>query len=217
MEREDFIPEESSISPDGLLVRRAYCINMRYFQGKKNYGAYIIPQYDGGTSQSGRRYENNVWDKIAEALVNNEIDAEEYIEYVFNTQKSITNPNTLMSPTILNRFKQLIQGEERPTIWEFEENKLLTEITIKSCTMTDGFDVLKRVLLDDTIYVSPLVRYSFGCKSNANFVVEPLFDEALRQYRRRRFFYDRYYKDNIPEELRERIADGKIKQTARLS
>ena len=64
MERDDFIPEESSISPDGLLVRRAYCINMRYFQGKKNYGAYIIPQYDGGVSQSGRRYDNNVWDKI---------------------------------------------------------------------------------------------------------------------------------------------------------
>ena len=205
MEREDFIPEESSISPEGLLIRQVYCDNMRRCQGKKNYGAYLIPQYDGGVSQSGRKYENNVWDKIANVLRENQIDAEEYIEYVFNTQRSINNPHTLISSDLINRFKQIIQGETKPSTWEFEESKLLAEITLSNSIIEDHVEALKRVLLNDLIYVSPLVRYCFGCRSGANFIVESLEPAALKQYRKHRFFYERYYKDKIPQELRDKV------------
>ena len=208
MEREEFVSSESGISELGLLVRQAYCTGMRRYQGKKSYGLYVIPQYDGGTSESGRKYKSNVWDKIAKELCKNEIDAEEYIEYVFNSQRDVLTPNHLLSAATLERYKQIIMGAERPTIWEFEESKLVTEITIKSVTMTNADDVMRYVLLDETTYVSPLVRYAFGHGKGMDYIVNPLEERAYKQYLHRRFFYERYYSSKIPDNLRKRVKDG---------
>lgn len=203
MEKEEFVPSESGISSVGLMVRQAYCLGMRR-QGKRGYGLYKIPQFDGGTSQSGRKYKANVWDKIAMILCQNKLDAEEYVEYYFNSQRSVESPNQLLSASVLDRFKQIIMGAERPTIWEFELNKLLTEITVKSLTIEDATEAIRYVLLDDTNYVSPLVKYSFGHQRGMDFIVDELENKAFKQYIRRRFFYERYYSQYIPENLRKR-------------
>lgn len=210
MEKEEFVPSESGITQLGLLVRQAYCLGMRR-QGKRGYGLCKIPQFDGGTSKSGRKYKTNVWDKIATVLCKNQLDAEEYVEYYFNSQRSVESPNQLLSATILDRFKQIIMGAEKPTIWEFELNKLLTEITVKSLTMSDPVEVIKYVLLDDTNYVSPLVKYSFGHQQGMDFIVDQLEPKAFRQYIKRRFFYERYYSKFIPENLRKRVINEEPK------
>ena len=210
MEREEIVPSESGITPLGLLVRQAYCLGMRRM-GKRGYGSYKIPQFDGGTSKSGRKYKKNVWDKIAAVLCQNKLDAEEYVEYYFNSQRSVESPNQLLSASILDRFKQIIMGAEKPTIWEFELNKLLTEITVKSLTIPDPVEAVRYVLLDDTNYVSPLVKYSFGHQQGMDFIVDVLERKALKQYIRRRFFYERYYSQYIPDNLRKRVIDEEPK------
>lgn len=207
MEREEFVAKDSGISPEGLLVRRAYCLGMQQTFGKRGYGFYRIPQFDGGLTASGKRYDKNIWDRVAAVLSDNKFDAEEYIEFAFNSSDNVQSPNALLSPGLLARFHKVLEGEDKPTKWEFEENKLLTEITVQSCMFTDPIEALKAVLTNDANYVSPLVKYCFAVKNNAGFLVDFLRKDALKQYRRRRFFYDRYYKDNIPDELRE-LLDG---------
>lgn len=211
MEREEFNPKTSGISVEGLLIRHAYCIGMQQTMGKRGYGFYRIPQFDGGTTASGKKYENNVWDRIAKVLHDNKFDPEEYVEFAFDHATDVQSPNILLSPGLIERFHRVLEGEDKPTKWEFEENKLLTEITIQSCICANPIDALKAVLTNDANYVSPLVKYSFAVKNNAGFLVDFLKPAALKQYRRRRFFYDRYYKDNIPEELRGLLDDGTTK------
>jgi len=206
MDKEPFISSESNISIGGLLVRKHYCLGMRC-RGKRQYGAYYIPRYDGGTDSDGKKYKSNIWDSIYKVLSENQIDVEGYVEYVFNRNKSLITPQILKIPDLINRYKKELLREEKPTIWEFEDNRLITELTVQSHIFSDQIQIYNRVLLDDTINVSPLTRYSFGVKSGMSFIVKPLEEEAFQQYFRRRYFYERYYSDKIPEQFRKKAVE----------
>ena len=205
MDKELFKASKSNISSGGLLVRRHYCIGMRQ-RGKPAYGEYVIPKFDGGQSQDGRTYKKNVWDEIYKFLCENEVDVEEYVEFVFDTCRSINTPNALKNQELVERFKHYISGRSKPLIWEMEVNKIMTEFMFKSTLFpNDLSEAYRCVLLDDDIQVSPLTRYSYGVFNNMEFIVQPLEEAAFRQYYVRRFFYDRFYKDKIPENIRKRV------------
>lgn len=206
MDKEPFISSESHISLGGLLVRKHYCLGMRR-QGKRQYGSYVIPRYDGGTDSSGKKFKSNIWDSIYKLLSDNQIDVEGYVEFVFSRNKSVSNPQVLKAPDFINRYKKELYREEKPTVWEFEDNKIMTELSVQGHILTKQIDVYTRVLLDDTINVSPLTRYSFGVKSGMYFVVKPLEEEAFQQYFRRRYFYERHYSDKIPEQFRKKAVE----------
>lgn len=204
MDKERFVASQSNISSGGLMVRKHYCLGMRQ-RGKRDYGAFIIPQFDGGQSGSGRTYKKNVWDPIYKFLCENEVDVGEYVEFVFDTCKAINTPHTLKNQELVERFKRYISRRAKPLIWEMEVNKIMTEFMFKSSLFPEDLSEAYRcVLLDDDIQVSPLTRYSFGVSNDMEFIVRPLEEAAFRQYYAQRFFYDRFYKDNIPENFRKR-------------
>lgn len=204
MDKKKFIASQSTISSGGLQVRENYCFGMQR-RGKREYGAYFIPQFDGGQSESGRTYKKNIWDAIYKFLCENEIDVSEYVEFVFDTCKSINTPNALKNQELVVRFKRCHSRTTKPLIWEMEVNKILTEFMFKSSLFPDDLiKAYKCVLLNDDIQVSPLTRYSYGVANGMEFLVRPLEEEAFQQYFERRFFYERFYKDNIPENIRKR-------------
>lgn len=206
MEKEPFISAESGITPGGLLVRKHYCLGMRH-QGKRSYGTYVMPRFDGGQAPDGRVFTKNVWDGIYRVLSENKIDVEGYVEFVFSRNRAVASPNILKVPELLEKYKKELQRETPPSIWEFEIDKILTEIALKAYAFSDPIAVNECVLLDDTIQVTPLTRYSYGVNDGMEFIVRPLEEEAFKQYFARRYFYDRYYSDRIPENLRKRAKE----------
>lgn len=206
MDKEHFNASESNISLGGLLVRKHYCLGMRR-RGKRDYGAYFIPKFDGGQAEDGRVYKKSIWDSIYNFLCENEIDVGEYVEYVFDNNKYINSPNVLKSSDWVESFKRYLSREDKPLIWEYEVNSLLTEVMIKSRTFQDLVKAYECVLLDDDLQISPLVRYSYGVENGMEFIVRPLEEAAFKQYYSKRYFYDRHYKQLIPDNLREKAVD----------
>ena len=203
MEKEPFIAFESGISPGGLLVRKHSCLGMRR-RGKKTYGTYIMPRLDGGVAEDGKRYKKNAWDGVYKVLSENQIDVEGYVEFVFSRNATVASPNILKSPSLLEKYKKELQREEPPSLWDFEINRILTEITLKVDLFDEPAKAFEYVLLDDTIQVTPLTRYAYGVGDGMEYIVRPLEEEAFKQYFEKRYFYERYYKDRIPENLRKR-------------
>lgn len=201
MQKVEFKSEESGLSRKALLVRQAYVNQIRARQGKPHYGQYVMPAFDGGVSESGRKYSKSVWERIGDALDQRKFDVFEFMEYVFTVNSNIDTPAVVISNRNLDLYEKYISELKAPTIWELEENKIKAEITVKSSIYNSSQVGLEITLLNDNIDVSPLSRYAYGCRNNCEAMVKCLETAAYSQYLRRRFFYERFYKDKIPPEF----------------
>ena len=197
-----FDPELSDISASGLKIRKAYVGQMRLQKHNPTYGTYVIARYDGGLDESdGKEYKTNVWDKLVPVFEANELDTYEYVEFVFS-QQTINNPYDLKRENLIQAYRKLMYSDKVPTMFKVETQILETNLVIRR-SQYDLEKALNYALNDNALGVSPLVRYSYACKHNVPFlVVDSVKDAAYKQYMNRRFFYNHFFKDELPEEFK---------------
>lgn len=195
-----FNPELSDISEEGLKIRKAYVGQMRMQKHNPTYGNYLMARYDGGTDDDGREYSTNVWDKLVAVFEVNELDTYEYVEFAFS-QQAINTPYDLKKESLIQRYRKLMYSDTKPNMFKVETQILETNLVIRR-SQYDLEKALNYALNDNALGVSPLVRYSYACKHNVPFlVVDSIKDAAYKQYMNRRFFYNHFFKDDIPEEF----------------
>lgn len=200
--RELFVPETSKISSRGLYLRRSYYDCLRKRDNNPYSGRYITASFDGGVSETGRRYKNNIWDKMIKKLDTEKIDVCLFLEYILSHIKDFPSPAVLLSDRNINAYKNQLMTQQVPQLWELEEKQLLTQLSILLSLYPEKDKVLARVLNDDLIGVSPLVRYAFAVAHNCVFLVSDRVKQgAFDQYTYKRFFYEKFYSDRVPIEF----------------
>ena len=195
-----FNPDLLEISEEGLRIRKAFCNQMKMQRHSPSYGEYVIARYDGGTDDDGKEYKSNAWDKLVPVFRVNELDTYEYVEFAFS-QFSISTPYDLKKETIIQAYRKLMYGSRAPNMFEVETKILETNLVIRR-SQYDLEKALELALNDNALGVSPLVRYSYACKLHVPFlVVDSIKEAAYKQYKNRRYFYEHFFKNDLPTDF----------------
>lgn len=187
-------------------IREIYCIFRRQKPGCETYGAKPIPQWDGGEASDGRKCQN-IWPKVAHAILSCEADPLDYIgaQFALFPAGRVPQPNQLYGDKAVGRWRQRSHdaGEsiERKITADLRRLKSYIVPFVRNLGWTRERAVRKAIQSRDS-GISPLTKY---CVANHEGLptTSELRDAALSQYVFHLSHYDRVLGQQIPVELKE--------------
>jgi hypothetical protein len=196
------------------LIRHRYCDEYRRYEDKFNartgstYGSRPLPQWDGGTTNYGRRC-RPIWPKIANFFLQHGIDYQLLIREYFNRRIGGVPPapTFFLSDKAVALHAVAAKRQLADMILSARtENELAKTRFWCSKMEHEGVpdDVLwKRVALDPSADLSPLFRYCLAHRVGALDVAALYKKRAFWQYLRSPRLHDEAMGPVIPKELRD--------------
>lgn len=194
----------------GEHVRDLYIRERRSFSSIK--GKYISgkgylpgPQWDGGKNSAGHN-RTPIWPKIALFIAEKKLDPLKFIRASFEyASRYPPEPNFLLSDTALKRYYMLCEtgGKLDLATAAQLQKELLKANLYKYIGMQDWTqeEVLATVLLDETVEMGPLFRYSMASKFKLPTIQNEYFNAAVFEYMRDQDAYDAQWADIIPSDF----------------
>ena len=155
--------------------------------------------------------EKSVWPKVARFMRDNSLDPHICMWARFQYQKSMNVrrpplPSQVGLPKYLSMYKEATEdtSEAIKQQFEFEKSYLATEMKMlgRDDPGMSSRDICETVLLDDTIPVTPLLRYCVANQEGFDKVKVWFYDLARRQYRRFPDLYDRHWASaKLPDQI----------------
>ena len=177
----------------------------KYAPSSKWDGRHFPDYYDKGS----------VWPKIARFMLEHRLDPHICMWARFQHQKSMNVrrppfPNQVGVTKYLSMYEEATEeasGAIKQQL-EFEKSYLATEMKMlgRDDPQMSRRDICETVLLDDTLPVTPLLRYCIADQEGFDKVKEWLYKPACRQYRRFPDLYDRHWASvNLPEQITKKV------------
>lgn len=190
-------------------VRTLYCICVREATNNPDYGLEPIPRWDGDPDgRSGTRHQN-VWPRVAEAIITCGADPYQFIRAQFHQSKRAKPPypNQMYSDAAIanweqfrSRAKEFLQQQIASDFNQIQVHVLPLVVNLK----WDDQKALNYVLRSQTCGASSLIRYCQAVAAQLP-VAETFRERALVQYLFQTADYDDLLGDKIPAELREEV------------
>jgi len=178
-----------------------------YVPSVKWDGRYFPDHYD----------EKSVWPKVAGFMLDNRLDPHICMWARFQYQKAMNVrrpplPNQVGLPKYLSMYKGATEdaAEAIKQQFEFEKAYLATEMRMlgRDDPSMGSRDICETVLLDDTIPVTPLLRYCVANQEGFDKVKTWFYESARRQYRRFPDLYDRHWASaKLPEQITKKVRE----------
>jgi hypothetical protein len=198
------------------VCREIYIRERQLFQSRMHGDdrAYIPgPKWDG-TAFPDCYSQESVWPKIARFVLEKSLDPYICIWSRFQLQVSKNIPRPPMPNQIaLDKYSDMYdeaveaRGDAIMHQFEFEKSYLVTEMRLlgRSDPKMENREVFETVLLDETIPVSPLLRYCIATQEDFSDIGAWFFASACKQYQRFPELYDEHWAAaKIPKELIEK-------------
>ena len=168
--------------------------------------------WDGGETRDGTR-RKSVWHSLANFLQTAAVDVEAYVRWRFahGSLSYILKPNALLDPAAVEEFRasrESTQAELR-TALDFQKRLLVMEI-YKLHEMEPDMseeDLAQSVLLDGSIELSALFRYSVARGAGYKSLASCYREAAINQYLQSQEAYDAVWGPFIPEKLKLRAKE----------
>lgn len=192
----------------------------RYAQGD------YLPQYDGGEDGAGRTH-TTFWPKAARYFVMHNLNPRRWVRFALETfqaqgrrdRRRFATPHALVSESLRKRYSEYTQ--ELPERFRVELDSQSSTAMLrfrqrarsKSLGYTED-QALRSVLLDLSLPLSALFRYSAAETGGLPDVAERFFEPALMQYFFERDLYDSAWAGYIPDSLRQAAAEAQKSFTA---
>jgi hypothetical protein len=140
----------------------------------------------------------NIWPKVAEVLVENEIQPTRFVEIQFRTMTPFPMPNHLTGVAAMKRYKEYGPESDKETERQFiyEVDHLTSHLKISSP---------RRLLEREPSTLSPLFRYCMATKFNMEDLLEDLRERAIKQLVLDSSSYA-IYEEIIPDELKQKYS-----------
>ena len=209
--------EELIVGDMADVCREVYISERQLFQSRMHGDdrPYIPgPKWDG-TDFPDCYSEKAVWPKIARFMLENSLDP--YICIWARFQLQVSNnisrpvmPNQIALGKYLTMYEEAVEdrGDAIKHQFEFEKSYLVTEMKLlgRSDPKMKNKEVFETVLLDETIPVSPLLRYCIAMQEGFNKIGDWFFDLACKQYQRFPKLYNKHWAAaELPKELIEKV------------
>jgi hypothetical protein len=186
-----------------------------------------LPRYDGGEDGEGKTHKP-FWPKIAIYVVKYNLNPRRWIRFALETfqaqgsrggerhRRRFATPSVLISDALRQkyevyildlpeRFRTELDSQSSTAMLRFRQR-----LRSKSLGYTEN-DALRSVLLDLSLPLSALFRYSAAESSGIHDVAAQFFDSALEQYFFEQELYDQAWPGYIPDALKQAaVATEKI-------
>ena len=227
------MPErESSLQNLAGLIRSTWIRERRRYEeqltGKPSryaQGGYL-PRYDGGEDGAGRTH-TPFWPKAARYFVMHNLNPRRWIRFALETfqaqgrrdRRRFSTPNTLISEELRKKYATYIQElpERFRTELDSQSSTAMLRFRQRARSKSLGYtedQALRSVLLDLSLPLSALFRYSAADSGGLSDVAERFFEPALMQYFFERDLYDSAWAGYIPESLRRAAVEAQKSFTA---
>lgn len=194
------------------IVRSTYCeLRNRWHslheRRETNWGAQVVPKYDGGTGPGGQKYKS-VWDRVARFVIQNSAEPRRFVQVQFAVrQAKPIEPTELVSPRALElyRYNEKTAFEDILRLFHYQQQRAATEFNkLRPCKInhqwTDA-DIHRAVLGNTLVQLSALFRYCIAHREGYTSIADRYKDEALVQYLSQPEDYDKIWVGWIPPEL----------------
>ena len=169
------------------------------------------PQWDGGIGSNGREHKP-IWPKIAQFMIKHKLDPEKaiWLRFAFSSKKNTKPPwpNQIAADKYLELYEGEVELESADDVaisFATEKQHCITRISVASAYHEGTTEQLWRsVLLDDTIPVSPLMRYCVAYSEGYRSICRVYEDKAIMQYLFASDAYDDTWGSWIPDNLRKK-------------
>jgi|JI10StandDraft_1071094.scaffolds.fasta_scaffold21844_4 hypothetical protein len=193
------------------LLRRLYC--MQYRQTKpssSDYGEHPIARWDGGIDSAGKVFKP-VWPKLAELVVDGQLDPYAFIRRgfaVYRTKATPPTPSQLQSEAVLSeyrRYKATIVADLRD-YWDREclELDMRRRVLLATISNVSEHAATITALLDTPTPTgdAAMFRYVAAAIMGCDRVCEFCHTQALLAYSNQKIDYDAAWGEKIPATLR---------------
>jgi hypothetical protein len=193
--------------------RRAHEEQLTGKDSRYAQGGYL-PRYDGGEDGGGRTHKP-FWPKAAQYSVMHNLNPRRWIRFALETfqaqgrrdTRRFATPNTLISESLRKKYELYIQElpERFRTELDSQSSTAMLRFRQRARSASLGYtedQALRSVLLDLSLPLSALFRYSAAEEGGLSDVAERFFESALMQYYFERTLYDDAWAGYIPDSLR---------------
>jgi len=166
------------------------------------------PKWDGGRD-SGGRHHKAVWPKIAEFVLNRELDEARFIRAQFEKAAYQPQPNQLTNERAVGQYLDSVRqlpGELERALLIQGRSAVVAFETLRATSQWHDNLVWAYVLSDLRNELTALFRFCVAASVGLPHVQLLFHDAALAEYLRHRVVYDRIWGEHIPESLRVEAA-----------
>lgn len=217
--------EDPTTEETASKARTVFCQLMRdylkRFRGiRSNYGMEPLVQWDGGVRGSDGKKYKPVWPRIASFVLTYRLDLERLLRLVFRLRNGGPPPTPAQcyGERVLELYHQYADKTEsqRYTACELRlrsdaetlRRQIILQSSYKTVMNWTDADVVRSVLSDQSLSVSPLLRYSVALQEGYHDIAERYAASALTQYRSDSELYDSVWGSAIPDTLRRAAEDS---------
>ena len=166
------------------------------------------PALDGGTDCYGRKYQP-IWPKLAQFVISNKLDPAKFVKAQFESCKGKppVSPNVLMSQLAITRYINYVaknSDEEAIKIaLDSQTRSAMNAVDWYTLLYGPGTPAYRAVIIDTSLPLSALFRYSLAVSSGQDDLQRAIFDVAVEQYMCDREAYDQIWKDLITDDVKK--------------
>ena len=215
--------------PDAMdsLQNLAYLIRTIWIRERRRYEEQLIgkpsryahadhlPRYDGGEDGAGRTHKP-FWPKAARYSVTYSLNPRRWVRFALETfqaqgrrdRRRFATPHTLISKSLRQKYESYIQElpERFRTELDSQSSTAMLRFRHRARSTSLGYtkdQALRSVLLDLSLPLSALFRYSAAEEGGLPDVASRFFEPALMQYFFERALYDAAWAGYIPDSLQQ--------------
>lgn len=208
---EGFTPAEVAL---GQQIRAAYILERSAYETNR---AKVVIQWqcpvrwdgkaarmiDGEVAEGGKAI-GPTWPKIARLLIDEYIDPERFVRWVFETNRlrSAPEPNHLQSPELIAAYLASVDpGEDRrrcTLVFASQRQRAAVDISCQKAVGATDNDAYVIVATDRSNGLSPLFRYCLAVIARQDDLAETFFPEAAIQYVRAQDDYTAVWGRHLP-------------------
>tara|TARA_B100000700_G_C14896858_1_gene785434 strand:- start:405 stop:1091 length:687 start_codon:yes stop_codon:yes gene_type:complete len=180
-----------------------------------------LPRYDGGEDGMGRTHKP-FWPKAAKYVVKHSLNPRRWIKFALETfqakgyrdRRRFATPNVLVSDALRTDYELYVQELPERLRVELDSQSSTAMLRFRSRARSRLYgpseeDALRSVLLDLSLPLSALFRYSAAVSGDLHDVAARFFEPALMQYFFEQELYDDAWSGHIPDSLRQAAVEAR--------
>ncbi len=195
------------------IIRSEYCAarnkwHREHERKKTNWGATLLPKYDGGTDSSGREHQS-LWRRAAVFVIQHRLNPGRFVraQFAIRLSKPI-EPTQLLNVRAVELYEaqEQIDSSEIARLFHMQKEQALVEMDkLKPCRASRGWtdvDIRRSVIGNGMIPLSALFRYCIARKEGDDDLADAFYAEALIQFLSQPDDYERIWIGWLPNEIR---------------